>query len=406
MRPTPGSASRNSSACSRGARSRKPRSRPPVSLLDHVQDLLDPLRLDLRDATRPDRLLHLGDRRGGDLRPARRSAIAAGRRRRRGSGRSCSARGSSGRARRAARDGARCAAGRSRRAAGRGSIAAARGPAASRRWGAVSGAQPKSYLQAPAAAKDRAGILPSMTGARSASLERPSWVPAVSLSALLAVTLAAWDPHVRDLAAHAYREELFERSGFAIWNGSWYGGHYLLTHSVLFPPLAALFGAQVVGVAVGRGSAYLFDRLVCERWGETRPSRDALVRRRHGDDARQRPAQLRARRRIRARKPARASARKRLDRGRLGRVRAREPGGGRLPGGRGGSRRTRVAPSAAACAAGSRGSHARPGRAAQPRVRRGGQEPFAFSAWIALPLWCGGALYVTRGWRPSARCGR
>src|SRR4029450_6032714 len=26
-----------------------------------------------------------------------------------------------------------------------------------------------------------------------------------------------------------------------------------------------------------------------------------------------------------------------------------------------------------------------------------GREPFAFSAWVALPLWCGGALFVTRG---------
>jgi hypothetical protein len=26
-----------------------------------------------------------------------------------------------------------------------------------------------------------------------------------------------------------------------------------------------------------------------------------------------------------------------------------------------------------------------------------GREPFAFSAWIALPLWCAGALYLTRG---------
>ena len=57
-------------------------------------------------------------------------------------------------------------------------------------------------------------------------------------------------------------------SGFSIWNGSWYGGHYLLTHSVLFPPLAALFGARLVAAAAVVWSAYLFDRLVCERWGE------------------------------------------------------------------------------------------------------------------------------------------
>ncbi|HMI81906.1 MAG TPA: hypothetical protein VK480_08990, partial [Solirubrobacterales bacterium] len=70
-----------------------------------------------------------------------------------------------------------------------------------------------------------------------------------------------------DLAAKVFRTELFQRAGLAIWNGSWYGGHYTLTYSVLFPPLAALLGPQVVGGLAVVSSSYLFDRLVRDRWG-------------------------------------------------------------------------------------------------------------------------------------------
>ena len=71
-----------------------------------------------------------------------------------------------------------------------------------------------------------------------------------------------------DLAAQVFRTELFQRGGLAIWNGSWYGGHYTLTYSVLFPPLAALLGPQVVGMLAVVASSYFFDRLVRDRWGD------------------------------------------------------------------------------------------------------------------------------------------
>lgn len=96
---------------------------------------------------------------------------------------------------------------------------------------------------------------------------RPEWLPAVALSAVLAVLMLLWSPPVGDLAAQAFRTELFERAGLAIWNSSWYGGHYTLTYSVLFPPLAALLGPQVVGMLSVVASSYLFDRLVRDRWG-------------------------------------------------------------------------------------------------------------------------------------------
>jgi len=98
-------------------------------------------------------------------------------------------------------------------------------------------------------------------------LLRPEWLPAVALSSALALLMLLWSPPVGDLAAQVFRAELFERAGLAIWNGSWYGGHYTLTYSVLFPPLAALLSPQVVGMLAVVSSAYLFDRLVRDRWG-------------------------------------------------------------------------------------------------------------------------------------------
>jgi hypothetical protein len=104
---------------------------------------------------------------------------------------------------------------------------------------------------------------------------RPDWLPAVALSALLAAAMLAWNPQVGDLAAQVFRAELFQHAGLAIWNGSWYGGHYTLTYSFLFPPLASLLGVQAVGVISVVSSSYLFDRLVRDRWGE--PARWATL---------------------------------------------------------------------------------------------------------------------------------
>jgi hypothetical protein len=96
---------------------------------------------------------------------------------------------------------------------------------------------------------------------------RLEWLPAVALSSFLALLMLIWSPPVGDLAAQVFRTELFQRAGLAIWNGSWYGGHYTLTYSLLFPPLAALLGPQLVGMLSVVASSYLFDRLVRDRWG-------------------------------------------------------------------------------------------------------------------------------------------
>ncbi len=89
-----------------------------------------------------------------------------------------------------------------------------------------------------------------------------------ALCALLVAGLLVWNPQVHDLAAHVFRAELFDRIGFGIWNGSWYGGHYTLTYSVLFPPLAALTSFQAVGAASVVVATLFFDLIVRRCWGE------------------------------------------------------------------------------------------------------------------------------------------
>ena len=113
----------------------------------------------------------------------------------------------------------------------------------------------------------RRSILGAVPMVQSKAL-RPDWLPAVALSSLLALAMLAWNPQVGDLAAQVFRTELFQHAGLAIWNGSWYGGHYTLTYSFLFPPLASLLGPQLVGTLSVVASSYFFDRLVRDRWGE------------------------------------------------------------------------------------------------------------------------------------------
>src|SRR5437764_15381526 len=93
------------------------------------------------------------------------------------------------------------------------------------------------------------------------------WLPAL-LAAALAVLYLFWDPLAPDLAAQVFRTDLFERDGFTLWNGQWFGGHYTPGYSVLFPPLAALLGPRLVGGLAAVASAVLFDRIVRWRWVE------------------------------------------------------------------------------------------------------------------------------------------
>jgi hypothetical protein len=227
---------------------------------------------------------------------------------------------------------------------------------------------------------------------------RPDWLPAVALSSLLAFAMLAWNPQVGDLAAQVFRTELFQHAGLAIWNGSWYGGHYTLTYSFLFPPLASLLSPQLVGTISVIASSYFFDRLVRDHWGE--PARWATLWFAAGVVTLLADGQLTFALGVAFGLAALRCLQ--LGRGKLGLaaaagcalsspVAAAFLAGVILVGAlERGRPFNRVAIGAAATAL---------GLIVLPNLAfpESGQFPFAFSSYVAIPLWCGGALFVTRG---------
>lgn len=92
-------------------------------------------------------------------------------------------------------------------------------------------------------------------------------VPTALAAALAAAYLIA-APASQDLAAATFRADLFAEHGFVLWNNDWYSGHYLLSYSVLYPPLAVLVGIRLVGALAVVAAAAIFARLASERFGE------------------------------------------------------------------------------------------------------------------------------------------
>jgi len=90
----------------------------------------------------------------------------------------------------------------------------------------------------------------------------------VVLAAAGAIAYLIAQPSSLDLAAQAFRADLFASDGLLIWNDYWYAGHYLLTYSVLFPPLSALLGVRVVGALSALATAVLFAGIARRRYGD------------------------------------------------------------------------------------------------------------------------------------------
>jgi hypothetical protein len=86
----------------------------------------------------------------------------------------------------------------------------------------------------------------------------PAWAITASLG--LVYVIAA--PPSTDLAAAAYRSDLFARVGFTIWDNSWYGGHHLPAYSMLAPALGAWIGPQLVGALSMTAATALFALLI------------------------------------------------------------------------------------------------------------------------------------------------
>jgi hypothetical protein len=112
--------------------------------------------------------------------------------------------------------------------------------------------------------------VPALPALPAVAVDRPrlQWLVAPLTAATLAVAsvLAGW--RGKDLPAQLYRVGLFHRAGLTLWDSQWYGGHWTLNYSVLFPPLAGVIGVQATEVASAAVAALAFDRLVVRHFGE------------------------------------------------------------------------------------------------------------------------------------------
>ena len=106
-----------------------------------------------------------------------------------------------------------------------------------------------------------------MRPARGAA-SRTAIGPPVLAAAIGAAIYLVWDPPSADLAAQTFRSDLFDAEGFAVWSNAWYSGHHLPGYSLLFPPLAGLLGARLVGALAAVAAAALFAVLAHDRFGD------------------------------------------------------------------------------------------------------------------------------------------
>ena len=99
---------------------------------------------------------------------------------------------------------------------------------------------------------------------------------AAGVAATLAAMLAWFGPPGSDFAAHLYQSTLFEDHGFGIWNNFWYAGRYsFVTYSLLYYPLAALLGIELLAVASVATAALAFGVVAANEWG---PAARAAIR--------------------------------------------------------------------------------------------------------------------------------
>jgi hypothetical protein len=92
---------------------------------------------------------------------------------------------------------------------------------------------------------------------------------AAAVAGTVAVLLAWLAPRGGDYAAHAYQRGLFLRNGFTFWDNYWYEGRYAFAgYSLLYYPLAAWLGIELLAVLCVVVAAAAFAWLLEVEWGE------------------------------------------------------------------------------------------------------------------------------------------
>ena len=97
-------------------------------------------------------------------------------------------------------------------------------------------------------------------------LQIPLPVSAALTTAALGVLLVLTTPPGADLPAQLYRANLFAH-GLLLWDGRWYGGHYLMSYSVLTPALATLVGPRFLSLAAAAIASGTFAAIVQRHFG-------------------------------------------------------------------------------------------------------------------------------------------
>lgn len=82
-----------------------------------------------------------------------------------------------------------------------------------------------------------------------------------ALAAALAAVYVAVAPPSADLAAQAFRADLFAREGFTVVSTAWFGGHHTPGYSVLAPALGATLGTELTGALAAVAATFLFGLL-------------------------------------------------------------------------------------------------------------------------------------------------
>jgi hypothetical protein len=99
-------------------------------------------------------------------------------------------------------------------------------------------------------------------------LRRHPWsLACMALASLTAGVYVGVHPASPDLAAQAFRADLFADHGLVLWDGQWYGGHSTPGYSLVAPAVAAVLGLWITGALTIVVSAVLFERLVADRFG-------------------------------------------------------------------------------------------------------------------------------------------
>lgn len=93
--------------------------------------------------------------------------------------------------------------------------------------------------------------------------ERAVVVP-TALAAVGALAVALSGVRGPDYPAHYLRAELWRRTGAAIWNFTWYGGHATPSYSVLAPPVVAAVGPVMICVVSATVATFVLALLIAE----------------------------------------------------------------------------------------------------------------------------------------------